>query len=68
MTPWDMSINIDFGGRTPDPDMVLGHSLDPAVAVFGGSKGRPEHYGPSGSMDRGLKEGQRRQPRLLESA
>lgn len=58
-------VNIDLGcGRITDPDMGLGL----VVSIPGGSKGRPGQYGPSSSLDRDPKYGQRRQPRPLESA
>lgn len=62
-------VNIDLGcGRITDPDMVLGSRLGLVVSIPGGSKGHPDQYGPSSSLDRDPKCGQRRQPRLLESA
>lgn len=42
----------------------LGHGV--VVSIPGGSKGHPDQYGPSSSLDHDPKRGQRRQP--LESA
>lgn len=68
MARWDMGVNIDLScGRTMDPNMVFGSSPGLLSSIVpSSSKGSPDQYGPSSSMEYGLNPRQRR-PRSPES-